>query len=139
MESLRRNSRHLKATQERQVEETTTDQANTYPGDSSKEQDRTKKQMKLNTRKTSGRPREPPGTTTRNDINASKNKVGMDCKTTIISDRRPIGMRACNNHGGKSINSHLISIHIIYKPNQSFFRKSWRKPLMAHTKWNPKM
>ena len=29
-------------------------------------------------------------------------------------------MRACNNHGGKSINAHLISIHIIYKPNQSY-------------------
>ena len=94
--SLRRNRRHLKATQERQGEETTNDQANTYPGDSSKEQDRTKKQMKLNTRKTSGRPREPPGTTTRNDINASKNKVGMDCKTTIISDRRPRMRRSSN-------------------------------------------
>ena len=29
-------------------------------------------------------------------------------------------MRACNNHGGKSINAHLISIYIIYKPNQSY-------------------
>ena len=28
---------------------------------------------------------------------------------------------ACNNHGGKSINAHLISIQIIYKPNQSYF------------------
>ena len=29
-------------------------------------------------------------------------------------------MRSCNNHEGKSINAHLISIHIIYKPNQSY-------------------
>ena len=37
--SLRRNRRHLKATQERQVE-TTTDKVITYPGDSRKEQDK---------------------------------------------------------------------------------------------------
>ena len=60
----------------------------------------------------------------------------LACENEKLSPR---GMRACNDHGGKSINARLISIHIIYKPNKSFFRKSWRKPLMAHTKWNPKM
>ena len=41
-------------------------------------------------------------------------------------------MRACNHHGGKSINAHLISIHIIYQtePIISFRRSSWRKPLL---------
>ena len=31
-----------------------------------------------------------------------------------------VEMRACNNHGGKSINAHLNNTHIIYKPNQSY-------------------
>ena len=46
-------------------------------------------------------------------------------------------MRACYNHGGKSINAHLISIRIIYKTNQSYsFGSPGEYP---YTKRNPKM